>query len=112
MPADPSSSGDRGSYASQEHPAKERPDPAAFASQLFEHLADVNGDAQDLARLCNTILSRSLAGEKGSSFYRDVDEAISLARTLAEDEGSTRGETALREIERRMKRIRNRRNRG
>jgi len=51
----------------------------------------MDGDARDLARLCNAILSRSLAGEKGSSFYRDVDEAISLSRTLAEDEDSPRG---------------------
>jgi hypothetical protein len=72
----------------------------------------MSGDARDLARLCNTILSRSLAGEKDSSYYRDVDEAISLSRTLAEDEDSPRGEAALRVIERRMKRIKNRRNRG
>ena len=72
----------------------------------------MSGDAKKLARLCNTILSRSLAGEKGSSFYRDVNEAISLARSLAEAEDTPRGETALREIERRMKRIKNRRNRG
>jgi hypothetical protein len=86
--------------------------PDALARQLFEHLADVHGDARELARLCNAILSRSLAGEKGSSFYKDVDEAISLSRALAEDEDSPRGEAALREIERRMKRIKNRRNRG
>src|SRR5215212_11044610 len=71
----------------------------------------MSGDARDLARLCNTILSRSLAGEKGASFYRDVDEAIALSRTLAEDEDSPRGEAALREIERRMRRIKRRRNR-
>jgi hypothetical protein len=90
----------------------ERQPPDALARQLFEHLADVHGDARELARLCNAILSRSLAGEKGSSFYKDVDEAISLSRALAEDEDSPRGEAALREIERRMKRIKNRRNRG
>ena len=72
----------------------------------------MSGDRRELARLCNTILSRSLAGEKGSSFYRDVDEAVALARTLAENEDSPRGEAAFREIERRMKRIKNRRNRG
>jgi hypothetical protein len=72
----------------------------------------MSADAKDLARLCNSILSRSLSGDEGSSFYSDVDEAISLSRTLAEDEDSSRGEAALREIERRMKRIRNRRNRG
>ena len=38
----------------------------------------MSGDAKELARLCNTILSRTLAGEKDSTFYRDVDEAISL----------------------------------
>src|SRR5215218_4069657 len=42
----------------------------------------MSGDARDLAQLCNTILSRSLAGEKGSSFYRDVDDAISLSRCV------------------------------
>jgi hypothetical protein len=72
----------------------------------------MSGDRRDLARLCNTILARSLAGEKGSSFYRDVDEAISLSRELAGNEDSPTGEAALREIERRMKRIKNRRNRG
>ena len=72
----------------------------------------MSGDARELARLCNTILSRSLAGEKGSSFYRDVDEAIALSRELAGDEDSPPGEAALREIERRMKRIKKRRNRG
>ena len=72
----------------------------------------MSGEARELARLCNTILSRSLAGEKGSAFYRDVDEAISLSRELAEDEDSPRGEAALREIEQRMKRIKKRRNRG
>jgi hypothetical protein len=72
----------------------------------------MSGDARDLARMCNTILSRSLAGVKGSSFYKDVDEAISLSRALAEDEDFPRGEAALRVIEQRMKRIRNRRNRG
>ena len=71
----------------------------------------MSGEARELARLCNTILSRSLAGEKGSSFYRDVDEAISLSRELAGKEDSPRDEAALREIERRMKRIRNRRHR-
>ena len=72
----------------------------------------MSGDARDLARLCNAILSRSLAGEADKSFYRDVDEAISLCRELAEDEDTPRGGAALREIERRMKRIRNRRTRG
>jgi hypothetical protein len=71
----------------------------------------MSGEARDLARLCNTILSRSLSGDKDESFYRDVDEAISLSRTLAEDEDSPRGDAALREIERRMKGIKNRRNR-
>ena len=71
----------------------------------------MSGDKRDLAQLTNSILSRSLAGEKGSSFYRDVDEAISLSRELAEDEDSPRGEAALREIERRMRRIKRRRNR-
>ena len=70
----------------------------------------MSGEAKDLARLCNTILSRSLAGEKGSSFYRDVDEAIALSKALAQGEDSPRGEAALRVIERRMKRIKNRRN--
>jgi hypothetical protein len=41
-----------------------------------------------------------------------VDEAISLSRTLAKDEDSPQGEAALLEIERRMKRIKKRRNRG
>jgi hypothetical protein len=72
----------------------------------------MSGEARDLARLCNTILARSLAGEKGPSFYRDVDEAISLSRALAEAEDHPQGEAALREIERRMKRIKNRRNGG
>jgi len=72
----------------------------------------MGGDARKLARLCNTILSRSLSGEKGPSFYRDVDEAIALSKSLAEDEDSPRGEAALREIERRMRRIKNRRNGG
>jgi hypothetical protein len=72
----------------------------------------MSGDARDLARLCNTILARSLAGEKDASFYRDVDETIALSRELAEDEDTPRGEASLREIERRMKRIKNRRNRG
>ena len=72
----------------------------------------MSGEARDRARLCNTILSRSLAGEKDKSFYQEVDEAISLSRALAEDEDSPSGEAALREIERRMKRIKNRRNRG
>ena len=72
----------------------------------------MSGGAKDLARLCNAILSQSLAGEKGPSFYRDVDEAIALSRDFAEDEDSPRGEAALRVIERRMKRIKNRRNRG
>jgi hypothetical protein len=49
------------------------------------------GEARDLARLTNSILSRSLAGEKGSSYYRDVDEAIALSRTLAEGEDSPSG---------------------
>ena len=71
----------------------------------------MSADARDLAQLCNTVLSRSLAGEKGKSFYRDVDEAISLSRTLANGEGTPRGEAALREIEKRMKRIKKRRNR-
>jgi hypothetical protein len=71
----------------------------------------MTGDARELARLCNTILSRSLAGEKNKSFYRDVDDAISLSKTLAEAEDSPRGEAALRVIEQRMKRIKNRRNR-
>jgi hypothetical protein len=61
----------------------------------------MSADTRVLARLCNTILSRSLAGDKGTSFYKDVDEAIYLSR----------GEAALRVIERRMKRIKNRRNR-
>jgi len=75
----------------------------------------VHGEASAdlyLARLINSILSRSLAGDKGLSFYRDVDEAISLSSTLAKDEDSPRGEAAFREIERRMKRIKKRRNRG
>jgi hypothetical protein len=72
----------------------------------------MSGNARDLARLCNSILSRSLAGEKGASFYRDVDEAISLSRELAEGEDYPKGEAALRVIERRMKRIKDRRNRG
>jgi len=71
----------------------------------------MSGDARDLTRLCNTILSRSLAGEKGETFYRDVGQAITLSRALAEDEDSPRGEVALREIEHRMKRIKKRRNR-
>ena len=72
----------------------------------------MSSDARELARLCNTILSRSLAGEKDKTFYRSVNEAIALSKTLAEAEDSPRGEAALRVIERRMKRIRNRRNRG
>jgi hypothetical protein len=48
----------------------------------------MSGDARELARLCNTILSRSLAGEKGTASYRDVDEAISLSRELVGDEDS------------------------
>jgi hypothetical protein len=72
----------------------------------------VSGDARELARLCNTILSRSLAGENGLAFYRDVDEAISLSKELADGEDSPRGEAALRVIEQRMKRIKNRRNGG
>ena len=67
--------------------------------------------ARELARLCNSILSRTLTGEQDPSFYRDVDEAISLARELAESEKSPHGAAGLREIERRMKRIKNRRNR-
>ena len=72
----------------------------------------MSGEPRELARLCNSILSRTLAGEKNRSFYRDVDEAISLSRELAEGEDSPRGEAALREIERRMRRIKKRRNRG
>lgn len=71
----------------------------------------MSGGAQELARLCNSILSRTLTGEKDESFYWDVDEAISLARELAENEESPRGAAQLRVIERRMKRIKNRRNR-
>ena len=70
----------------------------------------MRGDAQELARLCSTIFSRTLIGEKDSSFYRDVDEAISLSRMLAESEDSPHGAAQLREVERRMKRIKNRRN--
>ena len=33
-------------HASSEHPADERVDPGTFANQLFEHLADVHGDAE------------------------------------------------------------------
>jgi len=39
-----------------------------------------------------------------------VDETIALSRELAKDENTPRGEAALREIERRMKRIKKRRN--
>lgn len=48
MAPDPSSSADRDSYASPEHPAEERPDPASFASALFEHLAEAHGTDADV----------------------------------------------------------------
>ncbi len=71
----------------------------------------MSGGARELARLCNRIFSRTLTGQQDESFYRDVDEAISLARELAEEEDSPRGAAQLRVIERRMKQIKNRRNR-
>lgn len=45
MAHDPSSPAENHDHASQEQSAEERVDPAAFARQLFEHLADVHGDA-------------------------------------------------------------------
>ncbi len=71
----------------------------------------MSGGARELARLCNRIFSRTLTGQQDSAFYRDVDDAISLAKKLAESEESPRGAAQLRVIERRMKRIKNRRNR-
>lgn len=44
MPADPSFPAENHDHASREHPAEERPDPGAFARQLFEHPAVVQGD--------------------------------------------------------------------
>ena len=70
----------------------------------------MTGDAQELARLCSSIFSQTLIGERHESFYRDVDEAIALSRTLAESEDSPHGAAQLREVERRMKRIKQRRN--
>ena len=69
----------------------------------------MSGDSRELVRLCNSILSQTLTGDKDSSFYRDVDEAISLARELAESEETPSGAAGLREIERRMRRIKSRR---
>ena len=66
--------------------------------------------ARQLSRLCNSILSRTLSGEKDSAYYSDVDEAISLAGELAKEEDDPRGAAQLRDIERRMKRIKSRRN--
>ena len=43
---------------------------------------------------------------------RDLARIAKAMEKIAEDEDSPRGEAALREIERRMKRIKNRRNRG
>ena len=70
----------------------------------------MSGGARELAKLCNNILSRTLTGQQDPAFYRDVDEAISLARELAESEDSTRGAAQLQVIERRMMRIKHRRN--
>lgn len=72
----------------------------------------MSDEARELARLCNSVLARTLSRDQDDSFYQDVDKAIALARTLSEDEDSPQGKAALLEIERRMKRIKNRRNRG
>jgi hypothetical protein len=42
---DPSSPAENHEHASQGHPAQERVDPGTFAHQLFEHIANVHGDA-------------------------------------------------------------------
>ena len=70
----------------------------------------MSGAAWNLARLCNGIFSRTLTGQQDELFYRDVDEAISLARALAQEEESPSGAAQLWEIKRRMTRIKNRRN--
>lgn len=71
----------------------------------------MSGGARELARLCNRIFSRTLTGQQDESFYRDVDEAITLCRELAKSEESPQGAAQLREVERSMKRIKNMSNR-
>ena len=75
MPADPSSPAENQGHASQGHPAEERPDPGAFARQLFEHLADVHGEAN--ADLYLARIARAL--EK-------IAEEIARIRAAMEDE--------------------------
>ena len=45
MSTDESDPAENHEHASREHPPEGRPDPATFARQLFEHLAEVHGDA-------------------------------------------------------------------
>jgi hypothetical protein len=45
---DPSFPAENHDHAYQGHPAEDRPDPASFARQLFEHLAEVHGTDADL----------------------------------------------------------------
>lgn len=66
-------------------------------------------DAERLARLTSSIFRRVVRGEHGGHFYADVDEAIALAREIRER--NLDSEAHMREIERRMKRIKSRRNR-
>ncbi len=46
MTADQNAPAKNPQHASSGHPADERVDPDTFAYQLFEHLADVHGDAE------------------------------------------------------------------
>ena len=46
MSTDQNAPAENPQHASSEHPADERVDPGTFANQLFEHLADVHGDAE------------------------------------------------------------------
>ena len=48
MSTGPDPAAENHDHASQRHPAEERPDPASFASALFEHLNDAHGAGADL----------------------------------------------------------------
>lgn len=97
MTPDPSSPAGNHEHASREDPAQERPDPGAFARQLFGHLADVHGDvnadlylARVIAELCElSPVAREhivdlVLGELTEDLHRRGQPGREAARMVAE----------------------------
>lgn len=97
MPPDPSSPTPDQELASQRHPAEERPDPATFAHHLFEHLADVHGEASadlylakviaelfELSPIALEHISDLLLADVTEQLYRRGKAGLEAARLVAE----------------------------